>query len=95
MFGGEVIDRISSFVSTNFQRRKLKEVQKIHEVSSEFQNFFEISIERSINCDYTVSGAKILDILDCMEDTEMEGLRKIYFEKYDPEDGSLLLFYRI
>ena len=88
MFGGKLVDKISSYLSTGYEHRRTKTVKSIHYLSIMFQDYYEEEIEKPVTRHFNISGAKILDLLDCMEEEVGQKLKNIELEVYEPNKGN-------
>ncbi|CAG2069164.1 unnamed protein product [Timema podura] len=83
-YGGELLDEFLHLVTLtqvdpkalglNYLYNDMSQstVGRLTRISRKFMNFFEKNTEKILNTHYTVSGAKIMDILDCVLDGKLE-----------------------
>jgi hypothetical protein len=45
---------------------ELSDINRLRQLCTAFMNHFEICIERQLNTSYSVSGCKLIDLLDCL-----------------------------
>ncbi|XP_014253500.1 uncharacterized protein LOC106668865 [Cimex lectularius] len=89
MFGGQLVDMIDEYIDTPPIKRTKVGLINIRVNARAFQDYFEDVVEKSINKDPSVSGAKLVDILDCLHDRITP--IKIIQENFEAESGNYKL----